>query len=215
VDGTISSLATKERNLITSVERGIWALTQSGGSQDAESPPRIERVSHKDGPHEEDFYQPFADWLIEHEVCTSASPLGGKQLPGKWGTPDTVGIERVSERYLYRSNNIISFVSAEVKISQNGRDIIEAFGQACAYLHFSHKVYLVLPRGISLSDDKRIRSLCGLIGLGLVFFDPARKKKPDFQSILQPVAREPDVFALNNTLGQEAIYKRLIETRRT
>ncbi len=41
---------------------------------------------------EEDFYQPFADYLVkELEECTSAIALGGNIFRDKWGTPDVIG----------------------------------------------------------------------------------------------------------------------------
>ncbi len=41
---------------------------------------------------EEDFYKPFADWLVkEVEECTRAIPLGGNRFRDKWGTPDVIG----------------------------------------------------------------------------------------------------------------------------
>src|SRR5271165_2566889 len=36
-------------------------------------------------------YQPFADWLVDQEVCNRAIPLGGNVFGGKWGTPDVIG----------------------------------------------------------------------------------------------------------------------------
>src|SRR6266849_6634974 len=47
---------------------------------------------------EEDFYQPFADWLVnEMEECTKAIVLGGNRFRDKWGTPDVIG-KRESKR---------------------------------------------------------------------------------------------------------------------
>jgi hypothetical protein len=41
---------------------------------------------------EEDFYQPFADWLVnEVEECSAAIALGGNRFKDKWQTPDVVG----------------------------------------------------------------------------------------------------------------------------
>jgi hypothetical protein len=42
---------------------------------------------------EEDFYEPFGDWLVnELEECTRAISLGGNRFKDKWGTPDVVGV---------------------------------------------------------------------------------------------------------------------------
>jgi len=64
---------------------------------------------------EEDFYQPFADWLVNDiEECTNAIPLGRNLFQDKWGTPDVIGI-RESKR-----SDIIQLptevISAEIKI---------------------------------------------------------------------------------------------------
>ena len=90
---------------------------------------------------EAEFYEPFADWLVnETEECTKAIPLGGNRFRDKWGTPDVIG-----KRESKRSDIIqapVEIVSAEIKpdVSQ----LVVAFGQACAYCLFSHKVYLVI-----------------------------------------------------------------------
>ena len=47
---------------------------------------------------EEDFYAPFADWLVdEMEECTKAIALGGNRFRDRWGTPDVIG-KRESKR---------------------------------------------------------------------------------------------------------------------
>jgi hypothetical protein len=41
---------------------------------------------------EEDFYTPFALWLVNDlQECTKAIPLGGSVFIDKWGTPDVIG----------------------------------------------------------------------------------------------------------------------------
>ena len=45
---------------------------------------------------EEDFYNSFADWLVnDMEECTKAICLGGNLFKDKWGTPDVVGQTRI------------------------------------------------------------------------------------------------------------------------
>lgn len=102
---------------------------------------------------EEDFYAPFADWLKnEIEDVTHAIPLGGNKFKDKWGTPDVIG-----KRESMRSDIIQSpteIVSAEIKTETF--QLVTAFGQACAYKLFSHRVYLVVPRQ---SQKKRFHVL--------------------------------------------------------
>jgi hypothetical protein len=71
-------------------------------------PPPLSKIK------EEDFYEPFADWLTnEIEDVTVAIPLGGNKFKDKWGTPDVIG-KRESRR-----SDIIKgmteIVSAEIK----------------------------------------------------------------------------------------------------
>ena len=117
---------------------------------------------------EEEFYEPFADWLVnEMEECTKAIALGGNRFRDKWGTPDVIG-----KRESKRSDIIqapVEIVSAEIKpdVSQ----LVVAFGQACAYCLFSHKVYLVVSSKSPDDEIARLDALCQVFGLGLVLFD--------------------------------------------
>ena len=78
---------------------------------------------------EEEFYEPFADWLLnETEECTKAIALGGNRFRDKWGTPDVIG-----KRESKRSDIIqapVEIVSAEIK--PDVAQLVTAFGQACA-----------------------------------------------------------------------------------
>ncbi|MGB9797304.1 MAG: hypothetical protein ACPLSK_01670, partial [bacterium] len=92
---------------------------------------------------ESDFYQPFADYLVNDlEECTKAVPLGGNKFGDKWGTPDVIGVYKFSEFDPVKPP--IEVVSVEIKVDTS--QLITAFGQACAYKLFSHKVYLVIPK---------------------------------------------------------------------
>jgi hypothetical protein len=82
---------------------------------------------------EEDFYQPFADWLVnEMEECTKAIALGNKTFKDKWGTPDVVGKREQKKTDIVQAPTEI--VSAEIKYDTD--QLITAFGQACAYKLF-------------------------------------------------------------------------------
>ena len=117
---------------------------------------------------EEIIYEPFAKYLLYGDeklgVCTHAIPLGGKVFGDKWGTPDVIGL------FEPRHNDVIGFptevVSAEIKSTPN--EVMEGFGQACAYRLFSHRIYLVIPK---IKELPRIEELCRVIGLGLVCID--------------------------------------------
>lgn len=146
---------------------------------------------------EEDFYQPFADYLKnELEECTKAIKLGGNKFKDKWGTPDVIGINESMP------SDIIEFetevVSAEIKT--NTSDLITAFGQACAYKTFSHKVYIVIPKNSIEEDKSRIEALCLIFGIGLIFFDSTNTENSQFEIRVRPIKHEPDSFYTNKYL---------------
>ncbi|MFH1232220.1 MAG: hypothetical protein V1709_12070 [Planctomycetota bacterium] len=150
---------------------------------------------------EEDFYQPFADYLKnELEECTKAIKLGGNKFKDRWGTPDVIGIKKPMPSDIIKPEVII--VSAEIKTDTSG--LITAFGQACAYKIFSHKVYIIVPKSSSEEDKSRIESLCLIFGIGLILFDSANIEVPEFEIRVRPLKHEPDSFYVNK-------YMKLIE----
>jgi len=150
-----------------------------------------------DKKKEEDFYQAFADYLVnELEECTKAIPLGGNIFKDKWGTPDVIGIKEPKRSDIIQFNTEI--ISAEIKIDSNA--LITAFGQACAYKLFSHKSYIVVPKNSSEEDISRLDSLCLIFGIGLVLFNPNDPTDPQFEIRVRPLKHEPDMFYVNKYL---------------
>ncbi|MSQ10386.1 MAG: hypothetical protein EXR52_05205, partial [Dehalococcoidia bacterium] len=102
--------------------------------------------------------------------------LGGAKFKGKWGTPGVLG-KRES-----RKSDILpaptEIMSAETK--PNTQQLVTAFGQACAYLLFSHKSYLVVPKASPKDELDRLRDLCQLFGIGLILFDSTAPTAPEF-----------------------------------
>ncbi|MFZ4796579.1 MAG: hypothetical protein ACOYMA_03740 [Bacteroidia bacterium] len=146
---------------------------------------------------EEDFYKPFADWLVnELEECTKAIELGGNIFRDKWGTPDVIGL-RESKR-----SDILQFpteiISGEIKIDSNG--LITAFGQACAYKIFSHKSYIVVPNDSQIEDTTRLDTLCRQFGIGLILFDNQKPDDPKFEIRVRALKHEPDMFFVNKNI---------------
>ncbi len=142
---------------------------------------------------EEDFYEPFANWLRDElGECTEAVALGGNYLGKKWGTPDVIGIYKPSKRDLIKFTEEI--ISAEIKI--NPSEPIIAFGQAIAYRLFSAKVYLVEPSSLIPEDQDRIEALCILFGIGLILFD-LNPQNPDFRIRVRAQRYNPDMFYVN------------------
>ena len=138
--------------------------------------------------------------MNETEECTKAVALGGNRFRDKWGTPDVLG-----KRESKRSDIIqapVEIVSAEIKpdVSQ----LVVAFGQACAYCLFSHKVYLVVSNRAPDDELARLDALSQVFGLGLVLFDSENPKDPRFTIRSRPRYQQPDLFYANR-------YMRLVE----
>ncbi len=142
---------------------------------------------------EEDFYQPFADWLKrELDEATIAISLGGAGLQKKWGTPDVVGVYKplASDRIKFSPE----IISAEIKVDPQAP--VVAFGQAVAYRLFSAKSYVVMPDSLSEEDKSRIEALCMLFGVGLVLFE-TNIDNPNFQIRVRAQRFSPDMFYVN------------------
>jgi hypothetical protein len=142
---------------------------------------------------EEDFYEPFAEWLkSDLDEVTDSAALGGASMGKKWGTPDVVGV------YKPLASNLIKFaieiVSAEIKIDP-GQPVV-AFGQAIAYRLFSTKTYIAMPIAMTLEDLSRLEALCMLFGVGLVLFE-LKPDKPNFQIRVRAQKFTPDMFYVN------------------
>lgn len=151
----------------------------------------------KETSKEEAFYQPFAEYLVKHlKECTGAIPLGGSQFKDKWGTPDVFGIYKFPDYAPLKP--FPEIVSAEIKLDET--QIITAFGQACAYKLFSHKVYLVLPSSTISQDISRTESLCMKFGIGLITFDKDQPKNPNFTIRTRAIKHEPDYSFVNSYL---------------
>lgn len=182
-------------------ERGLYLFSIYQGSP---TPPTQHVMKIK----EEDFYEKFAEYLVnELEECTRAIPLGGNKLQDRWGTPDVLGIFKFSEVDPIRPP--LEIISAEIKTDET--QLITAFGQACAYKIFCHKVYLVIPQQAE-SEASRIESLCMKFGIGLITFDKNDVKEPKFQIRTRATKSEPDYFYVNyyiKKLSKENIQKLL------
>lgn len=173
-------------------DRGLYAMADAGAA------PQTAAATPATKHREADFYQPFADWLVgDLEEATRAEPIGGNGAGGKWGTPDVIGL------YEARPSDPIKFtsevVAAEIKIDAQG--LIVAFGQACAYKLFAHRVYIVVPRSSNANDLKRLDALASVVGIGLVRFNAEDPENPDFQVMVRAAKHEPDYYYTNEVLG--------------
>ena len=193
IHGVIWNIETKIPEIIKPA-RGLFMLRKSS-DQELIVPPEPQKTKSK--ICEEDFYAPFAEYLVkELEECTKAIPVGGNRFRDKWGTPDVVGVMKP------RPSDILSFpeeiISGEVKIDDAG--LITAFGQACSYKLFSHKSYIAIPQSAREEDISRLDSLCMIFGIGLILFDATNPKDPNFQIRTRALKQDPDMFYVNKVL---------------
>lgn len=200
VHGTVWNLDERFPDRVYKPSRGLFRLTKyRSDDTDQLKEELVPKQPRK--IKEEEFYEPFADWLVnEVEECTKAMALGGNRFRDKWGTPDVIG-----KRESKRSDIIqapVEIVSAEIKpdVSQ----LVTAFGQACAYCLFSHKSYLVVSNKAPDDETARLDALCQVFGIGFVLFDSDQPKDPRFTIRSRPRYQQPDLFYANR-------YMRLIE----
>src|SRR3990172_9650802 len=176
VHGTVWNLDERFPDRVYKPARGLFRLTKFRATDTDQLKEELVPKQTKRF-REEEFYEPFADWLVnEMEECTKAIALGGNRFRDKWGTPDVIG-----KRESKRSDIIqapIEIVSGEIKpdLSQ----LVTAFGQACAYCLFSHKSYLVISDKSPDDEVARLDALCQVFGIGFVLFDSDNPKDPRF-----------------------------------
>ncbi len=197
IHGTMWNLDKKNLQIVKP-ERGLWFLRKYASETKLIKKDLTYVIQKTDRSskimREESFYQSFADYLVQDlEECTKAIPLGGNIFGDKWGTPDVLGVYRFSETDPIRPP--IEIISAEIKTDTN--QLITAFGQACAYKVFSHKVYLVVPNDVDIS---RIESLCVRFGIGTILFDRNNPENPKFEIRNRASKSEPDYFYVNEYL---------------
>ena len=191
LDKKVPQIAKPERGLFI-LKKHLQERIEKGLKSVEDKVKMVEKIIQK----EENFYQPFADYLVNDlEECTKAIPLGGNKFGDKWGTPDVFGIYKFSETDPIRPP--IEIISAEIKADTN--QLVAAFGQACSYKLFSHKVYLVVPKEAE-RDVGRIESLCSRFGIGLILFDRSNPQNPNFEIRTRATKSEPDYFYVNEYL---------------
>ena len=197
IDGSIWNLDVKHPDTVWKPERGLFQLRKMTG-EPPEISVHIDTVSSATpSPREQEFYGPFADWLVKDmEEVSKAVPLGGNAFGDKWGTPDVIAIRESQRGDLFQMPT--ELVAVEIKTDIN--QMITAFGQACAYQLFSHKVWLVIPDQSTRKDVSRLDSLCQIFGIGLVTFNASSVENPGWRILSRPAKHEPDWFYVNQYL---------------
>jgi hypothetical protein len=198
VNGCIWNMDATYPRLVYKPSKGLFRLLTNKPIESEPQAAQQTTSAAADKVREEDFYAPFADWLKnEIEDVTHAISLGGNKFKDKWGTPDVIG-----KRESMRSDIIkgpTEIVSAEIKTET--LQLVTAFGQACAYKLFSHRVYLVVPRQAQKEEISRLDSLCQIFGIGLVTFNADSVAAPDFRIHVRPTRHEPDLFYTNKNMA--------------
>lgn len=153
-------------------------------------------------PNEEKFYEPFAIWLrLEQEECDK-TVVYGKKRREKWMTPDVIGRK---EKTIGGVINLPpEITSAEIKSAVQYQQLIQGFGQACAYKLFSHYVYLVVPEQTPQKYLYRIDKLCFKFGVGLVTYDRDIEDTSmiSFKLLNRPQYHEPDTQELMRIIDE-------------
>ncbi len=206
IHGGIHNLLTTRTSEIIKVARGTYQLAkfvvEDGAASNAhehstEATSVKAETPNSESLTEQDFYDSFAEWLVENDEATDASRLGGNGLSGKWGTPDVIGVLKPRAQDIFKFEPQI--VTAEIKAVTN--QPVVAFGQAVAYRLFSHKSYIVVPRQTTSDDMNRLTSLCSIHGVGLVTFK-LDKDQPDYLVVVLPTIAAPDLFYVNSMLDR-------------
>ena len=198
INGSIWNLDSQFPEKVYKPSRGLFRLVEF---KDPETDELRKEVQPKEAKKikEEDFYEPFSNWLQNDiEDVTHSIPLGGNRFKDKWGTPDVIGKKESKRSDIIQAP--VEIVSAEIKTETN--QLITAFGQACAYKLFSHKCYLVIPKQSSQDEVARLDSLCQLFGIGLVLFNVENPNTPDFTIRVRPNKHEPDFFYTNKYMSR-------------
>jgi hypothetical protein len=195
ITGTVWNLDARFPTEIYKPSRGLFRVVKFRSEPAPVAPePAPDTTNRPDRTREIDFYQPFADYVVNDlEECTRAVPLGGNRFGSKWGTPDVFGILRSRDSDIFKTP--LEVVVAEVKIDT--AQLITAFGQACAYKLFAHRSYLVIPRDSQPEDIARLDALCVIFGIGLILFDSSKPHAPEFGIRVRATKHEPDSFYVN------------------
>jgi len=191
IEGSVWNIHKKFPEKVCKPERGLFRHVKF---KDVEI--KEDKATENQILKEDLFYESFAAWLKnETKEATKAIPLGGNKFKDKWGTPDVIGIRKSELDDIIKIEGEI--ISAEIKT--DSKDLITAFGQACAYKLFSNMVYLVIPKQ-SGEDLSRLDSLCLIFDIGLVLFDPTNHKDPKFQIRVRPKNTTPNIYYANKYL---------------
>ena len=184
IHGSVWDLHQKYPKQITKPSRGLFVSGTTPTPAIPSPPPKVK---------EEDFYEPFAEWLKNDlDEVTVACALGGSGIKAKWGTPDVIGVYKPLASHLIKFP--LEIISAEIKVDP--QQPVIAFGQAIAYRLFSAKTYVAMPSSMTPDDQDRMEALCMLFGVGMILFD-INPSDPKFSIRVRAQRFSPDMFYVN------------------
>jgi hypothetical protein len=180
-------------------ERGLYKLVEKHEVVFASVDPSTYEADNLSSNkiRENNFYESFVAWLVDDMgECTKAKVSGDEAFGGKWGTPDIIGVSKSLPTDTIKKE--IEITSVEVKYSPD--ELITAFGQACSYKLFSHKVYIAIPEQADTGEIERLDSLCLLFGIGLVLFDNTDPDPTKFKLRNRAQKNTPKIDFLNKKI---------------
>jgi hypothetical protein len=198
IDG-IKNFYSNNTSQVYKPEKGLYKLVKNNEVIFASVDPDVYEKDNLSSNkiEEKKFYESFAAWLVDDlEECTKAKVLGNNVFGDKWGTPDIIGISKSLPTDTIKKE--IEITSVEIKYDRY--QLITAFGQACSYKLFSHKVYIAIPEQSKSEEKERLDSLCFLYGIGLVLFDDTDPNPTNFKLKNRAQKGTPDIDFLNKKI---------------
>jgi len=199
IGSTIPVLPGIEESEIYKPERGIYRLKKFMESEQEITEEKLPEKEQKSNEEKEKrFYEPFLDYLKnELDECSHAIVLGGKGFRGKWETPDVFAVKN---RQAGDIVDVQEYLGVELKYGYTDIELLTGFAQACCYLLYCHKSYLVIPKESNKIMLKRLGSLCMVFGIGLILYNNMDKDNPMWELKNRPIRHDPDIYYVNEKL---------------
>jgi len=198
--GAVWDLDKRFPKQVSKPARGLFKYLSSSATDKTETVTTAS-TSQASRSDESLFYDSFRDYLRgELGDSDNAITIGGAGFVDKWSTPDVLGVRKSGHGAIVELPTEIT--SAEIKVNTSPQELITGFGQACAYLLFSNKSYLVIPKQTNEEILDRLDALCRLFGIGLILFNKDNSTNPDFEIRNRAAKHDPDMFYVNQYLNR-------------
>ncbi|MCL4325771.1 MAG: hypothetical protein M1481_02935 [Candidatus Thermoplasmatota archaeon] len=199
IHGSIWNLHKTCSTQVSKPARGLFKYIGSGVSGTVTG--GVTTTTVQAGRNESLFYDSFKKYLTGGlGDSDNAIVIGGSAFGEKWSTPDVLGLRKSERGAMVVLPTEIT--SAEIKVSKVPQELITGFGQACVYLLFSNKSYLVVPKQIGKEILDRLDALCRLFNIGLILFNKDNVNTPDYEIRVRATKHDPDMFYVNHYLNK-------------